>query len=239
VPGQPRTILYAAGDGRLYRCRLTPEEREPAIRRPPVYASGRADPSDPVTWEVTPPGSAEPVVGDPVWPAETRLRRWVFATLMVLERGHDGSVYAPPQLWWLEMSDDAMSIVAAGRLIEPTEGDAGPVRIEERLPYVAVDPQGDTRLVYLERRHRGAEWRLRSVLLEFDSRTGQPRAATGRRSPAPESGPALQLSPLLLSSDGATVYGVSLTGQLAALPVPGRGNPADASVSRGRDAMQP
>ena len=65
VPGQPRTILYAAGDGQLYRCRLTPEEGEPAIRRPPVYASGRAEPSDPVTWEVTPPGLAEPVLRSP------------------------------------------------------------------------------------------------------------------------------------------------------------------------------
>ena len=57
--------------------------------------------------------------------------------------------------------------------------------------------------------------------------------------PAPESGQALQLSPLLLSSDGATVYGVPHTGQLAALPLPGRRNPAEASVSPGRAAMQP
>jgi hypothetical protein len=239
VPGQARTILFAAGDGRLYRCRIAPDEGEPAIRRPPVYASGRAEPSDPVVWEIAPPGSDEPMLVDPFWPAEARLRRWVFVTLMVLERHQGRNIYGPRRLWWLEMSDDARSIVAAGPLIEPVVGEPPTVRVEQRFPNVAVDPDGEIRLVYLEGRNRCKDWHLRSVPLEFDTRSGHPHAVTGEYGPVREPSRSLQLAPILVSSDGATAYGISQTGQIAAVALPRRANLAGATASMPRATARP
>src|SRR5262249_54348868 len=138
VPDQPRMILFAAGDGRLYRCRLTEEEGEPAVRRPSIYASGRTEPSEPLAWEIAPPGDGEPMLVDPVWSSHPRLKKWVFVGLMALGTRDQQPEYGSTHLWWLEVSDDASAIVAAGPLTGPTGEETAPVHIAERFPNVAV-----------------------------------------------------------------------------------------------------
>jgi hypothetical protein len=231
VPGHARTILYPAGDGVLHRCRLAPGEETTGIPGSPVYATGRAEPSEPVVWDVPPPGTDKAFVDDPVWSDEPRLKKWAFVALTPQILCGGRPAYGPTRIWWLEMSDDARRIVAAGRLT-PTEGDG----IEERRPNVAVGRAGDIHMVYLERSSRQAPWRLRSALLEFDRRTGRPMAAAAEDGPV--SGPrgAIQAAPLLVSSDGATVYGLSQSGGLAAMPVAGRCDRAEPGRSRTRSA---
>ena len=126
-------------------------------------------------------------------------------------------VYGPSQLWWLELSDGAETIVAAGRLTRTTGDDSACGGIEERFPNVAIGQHGDLRLVYLERPYRAESCRLRSAVLDFDGRTGRPMVAAANTN-APESPEKLHAAPLLVSADGATVYGMSRSGGLAALP---------------------
>ena len=231
IPGQGRTILFAAGDGRLYRCRLATEDGEAIVPHGSSYASGRAEPSEPLAWQVSIPGFEEPILEDPVWPSEARLKRWVFVALMPMEKREGRRVWGAPQLWWLELSDEARAIVAAGRLTDRTASPAGPDRIDERFPDFAVSPDGEIRLVFLERRNRQKEWWLRSVPIEFDPRTGRPRAVIGASGPALESGEPLQSAPILVSADGAMVYGLSASGRLATVPVVGDRNPGDRGAS--------
>jgi hypothetical protein len=221
VPGQERTIVFAAGDGRLYRCRLAPQE-EPVGRRGTTYASGRAEPFDPLIWETPPPGPGEIFIEDPVWPDVPRLRKYAFVALRRPVRREGRLAYGPRRLWWLEMSEDAGTIVAAGRLTGTAESDSESAGVEERFPNVAVGPAGDIRLVYLERTDRDQVWRLRSSPLELDGRTGRPAIVNGGHGPASGPGAELQAAPLLVSADGATVYGLSRSGGLAALPAIGR-----------------
>lgn len=232
VPGQSRMILFAAGDGQLYRCRLTPEEEMTAIPRPHLYASGRTEPSDLVAWEDSPPGEGDPMMTDPVWPTDPRLKKWVFVALMTLDKSGRWLSYGPPQIWWLELSEEARSIVAAGRLTPPTEGEIEPHRIEQRFPNIAVGPDGTIHLVYLERRNRERTGRLRSAMIEFDARTGHPRAVPTAERSDPGTPEAIAPAPLLVSSDGATVYGYSLSGPLAALPAVVREEPTGPPPTR-------
>ena len=233
IPGQGRTIVFAAGDGRLYRCRRGSEDGEASVPHGSTYASGRAEPSEPLAWLVSIPGFEEPILEDPVWPSEARLKRWVFVALMPMEKREGRRVWGAPQLWWLELSDDAGAIVAAGRLTDRTASPAGPDRIDERFPDVAVGSDGDIRLVFLERRNREKGWRLRSSPIEFDSRTGRPRAVVDPSGPALDSGEVLQSAPLLVSADGATVHALSSSGRLAALPVVRPGNSGGRGASLG------
>jgi hypothetical protein len=238
VPDQSRMILFTAGDGRLYRCRLSEEEGEPVVRRPSIYASGRTEPSEPLAWEIAPPGYGEPMLEDPAWSSHPRLRKWVFVALMPLQRRDQRLEYGVTHLWWLEVSDDASAIVAAGPLTGPTGEETAPVGIEERFPNVTVGPDGNVRLVYLERRIGERTVRLRSATVDFDQQTGRPKALTGFQSPIPKSLESLKLAPLLLSADGATVHGLSLSGQLAAWPCRCREVQTASSTSRGPGSSQ-
>lgn len=232
VPGVPRMIVYAAADGQLFRYRLSSTDDAPVVRRPPVYASGRGEPSEPVVWDVTPPGLGRPVVIDPAWSSDPRLRRWVFAAMMTIDRDTERLQYGPNRLWWLELSDDASRILAAGRLIDPAPDDAAAAHLERRFPNIAVGPDGHCRLVFLERRERTRDWRLRSVPLEFDARTGRPRASGTRITPAPGMGRSLEPAPLLLSADGSKVFGISPSGLLGAWSVGTRDGVHETTAAR-------
>jgi hypothetical protein len=219
VPDHPRTIVFPAGDGLLYWCRLVGGDEEPVIRRGSPYATGRSEPSEPVAWEVRPPGSGAVFLDNPVWPQEPKLKRWILVGLRQQAPGRDHLVFELPQVWWLEMSDDGKSIVGAGRLTGAAGGASASGVVEERYPNVAVGTDGDIHLVYLERSAREKRWRLRSARLGFDPRTGRPTAKAGGTRAFPDPADDLQPAPLLVSTDGATVYALARSGRLATVPV--------------------
>jgi hypothetical protein len=224
VPGLARTILFPGADGGLHFCRLAGEGEEPEAGTPSSPpAAGKGNP-DPLVWAVPFPGDGEVFLEDPIWPDTPRMKKWVVVALSQQVRRGRRCIYAPPRLWWLEMSEGARLVVAAGRLAG-TSGSSGEADgdIEERSPSVAVGPSGETRLVYLSRSCRRGTWRLRSALVDFDGRTGRPRAVSGD-GPVPDWDAGLVASPLVLSTDGATVFGLSRSGALA-LPVGGRPGP--------------
>ncbi len=221
VPGQTRTIVFSAGDGLLYRCRLAPPDdataNETSARR--IYASGRTEPSDPIEWRTQTPGDREPILLDPLWPSEPSLRRWLLVSLVTLETQKGVRVYAPARLWWLELSDDARSIVAAGPLTTTDSDDPEAARFDQRFPEVVHAPDGSSRIVFEERRPRSRTYRMVSAPIEFDSRTGRPHVSANRvRSQSPPSRE-MEAAPFLISGDGATAFAFSRTGQLSAFPL--------------------
>ncbi len=224
VPGLARTILFPGADGRLHRCQLAGEGEEPEAGTPSTPATAGKGNPDQVVWAVPFPGDGEVYVQDPVWLDTPRMKRWVVVALSQQVRRGRRCVYSPPRLWWLEMSEGARVIVAAGRLVG-TSGPSGEADrdIEERSPTVAVGASGEIRLVYLSRSCRQKTWRLRSAVVDFGARTGRPTGVSGDGA-IPDRDAGLVASPLVLSSDGATVFGMSRSGGLA-LPVGGQAGP--------------
>jgi hypothetical protein len=235
VPGLARTILFPGADGRLHRCRLAGEGEDADVPGPSSPAAGGAGTSEPVVWGVPQPGEGDVFLEDPACSDAPRLRKWVFVALSQPMRRGRRSAYGRSQLWWLELSEGGRVIVAAGRL-GGTVGTAGEAArdIEERLPSVAVDTAGVIRLVYLARPYRRGAWRLRSAVVEFDGRTGRPVSVAGD-GPAPGPDAELVPAPLVVSSDGATVFGLSRSGGLAALPIVGGPAGVPANSTPGND----
>ncbi len=220
VPGQVGTIIFPAADGRLYHCRLSRGDDESPIPLRFQEATGRSETPEPIVWEIPPPGSGDVFLDNPVWSHEPRLVRWMIVGLRQQQIRRGRLLFGRTQLWWLEMSGDARSIVAAGRLIRSSESPTARDAVEERYPNVAVGASGNIRLVYLERStDEEKRWRLRSLPLEFDPQTGRPTAAGGPAEMIPGPPGHLQPYPLLISTDGSRVYGLSQSGDLAVLPV--------------------
>ena len=140
VSGLPRTILFPAADGQLHRCRLDGEdEHSPA---PSSWAARGAGHGDAVLWGIRPPGEGDVFLADPVWSDEPKLKKWVIVALSQKVRRGKRFVFGPPDLWWLEVSDGAGSIIAAGPLVRAEDGAGSD--LEKRFPSVAVDPRGRT-----------------------------------------------------------------------------------------------
>jgi hypothetical protein len=177
------------------------------------------------------------MLAEPTWATDPRLNRWVFATLMPIVNRDRRLTYGPSQVWWLEIDVETRSIVAAGRLTQSRSGESGPV--EERCPSVAIGSGGEIRLVYLERQIPGRTYRLRSVTLEFDPRTGRPKGLNDVQDPVP--GPLGELLPvpLVVSADGATVYGLRRSGGPVALPLVSRVGQSETGAGIVRGVLLP
>jgi len=128
-------------------------------------------------------------------------------------------VYEPPALWWLEMSERANAILAAGPLTRPRpEGSAIDGRTE-RFPNVAVGTEGKISLVYLTRKPAANLWQLRSTMLEIDRETGKPRISS-LRSTSHILDEGLAPAPLTVSADGQSVYASAGDGRIVTYPIP-------------------
>jgi hypothetical protein len=220
IPGQPRTILFPAGDGRLHRCRLPAAAVEGGSSLAAEGGLGRASPV-PVTWNVPLPGLGGVYLTDPVWSSDPRLRKWVIVALSQQERRGRHAAFQPSKLWWLEMSDQAESILSAGRLTNPAGAGADDDDLQEQYPNVAVGPEGKVHLVYLARRRGEKSARIRSADLSFDAETGRPHLASGRGG-CRTLGEGLGTAPLLVSADGTKVFGLDGSGRLSPFALEGK-----------------
>jgi hypothetical protein len=206
VPGCERTFVYPAADGRLYRCRLDGARESSGSGEPRPHVADRPEGPEPVLWGILQPGAGHVLLDEPYWPDDPRLSRWIFATLRPQVRRDGKTVFGPGQLWWLELGEHGRVIVAAGRLAG-TAGSrtAGPWGVEERHPTVVVAPDGAMRLAYLAGSARCGSWALRSGVIQLDPALKRPLSVTGDAA-APDAAGGLLDSPLLVSSDGSTVY---------------------------------
>ncbi len=131
------------------------------------------------------------------------------------------ATFQPFRLWWLEMSDQADSILAADRLTIPASVEAEDDDLQEQFPNVAVGPEGKVRLVYLARRKGGKSAQLCSAELQFDAETGQPRLASGQVG-SRKLAEGLGTAPLLVSADGTRVFGLDVSGRVSTFSLSGK-----------------
>jgi len=129
-------------------------------------------------------------------------------------------MYEPSKLWWLEMSEQADAILAAGPLTRPGPDGSQIEGMIERLPNVAIDRSGKISLVYLTRQPPAPSWQLRSVTLEIDPETGYPRinSQSGAHRVLDEG---VAPAPLMVSADGRIVYASAGDGRIVKYPIPG------------------
>jgi hypothetical protein len=162
-PGTSARVLFAAGDGRIYRFAFEgPEGRDPHPQ-PLSWAEG-----------VFPEGRI--ILGDPSWPAEPRLGGRALAVVSRVEDEGGASRFDGPRIWWLRLDPDGARIEAAGPLTGPATSDPESAQVLERHPMVGPAPGGGLVLAYLARRLDRGEWQVRVAPLEADARTGALRA---------------------------------------------------------------
>ncbi len=160
-PGTAARVLFAGGDGELYSYDFDSE------------AQGKATQPNRLTWQCDPPGEIM-LISDPVWPRDHRLKGRLVVSLQYRVSQLDTQM-TPTRLWWLMLSADGLSIVAAAPLIDPSKGDA--VRSEtseERCPSLSDVPGEGLVLAYLWQARGLEHWELRLAPVRFDDRTQAP-----------------------------------------------------------------
>ncbi len=222
LPNRPGAIVFPAADGRLYRADLELD----AAALDGGLASENSRPTGgrarvrPVSWTRTLAGDQPVLLYDPVVSSDPRLRKLVFAAICLPGAPKERRVFEPARLWWLELDDEGVEIVAAGPLQnlrgEPLEGP----ETTERYPNVAI--QGERiRLVYLARRPGQATGSLKEREIEIDPKTNRPRVKPETFAVS-SAGDSLSLGPLLVSADGGSVFAVDRLGRNARLRIHGR-----------------
>src|SRR5262249_49767610 len=159
------------------------------------------------------------VLADPTWPSDPKLREFVFVALSRQVPLGNRRVYEQARLWWLQMSEQADAIMAAGPLTEPSEDRIPADGAIQRSPAIAVGSRGAICRPHLRRKPPEKLWQLCSVSIEIDVGTGKPRI----KSPYPELhvlDTGLALAPLVVSADGRAVYASSANGRIIKYPIP-------------------
>jgi hypothetical protein len=221
VPGRPGDLLFPAGDGQLHRCRLTHDGNVNVNARTNADAQSHTSSSPsarpyPIAWRCALPGTGRVVIADPVWPADTALRSFVFVSLTLQTNLGGKPRFEPAQIWWLEMSELGDEILSAGRLTAPAPGSTAQGRpVVERLPSVSVSPSGRIKLAYLTRARSESSWRLSVAALSLEQATGKPVIA-GLAPPSEEVPSGLLPVQPTFSADGQSVFTAADDGRIKA-----------------------
>jgi hypothetical protein len=172
-PGRTPQVLFAAGNGSIYRYSFGPpvgDPRQDGWDEPPARR---------LTWRCPTPGVDQVLVADLHWPTTPDLGGRLIASLSYQVSLDGKRVFRGPELWWLQLSRDGLAIEAAGRLTV-AETEEGTIDREERFPTAMSIPGGGIALAYLTRTRNQGDWDLRVSPLEFDPQSGSPRAERGR-----------------------------------------------------------
>jgi len=222
IPDRPREFLFPAGDGQLHRCHLAGDRGDGAVRHPQDKRGrnlGSARALHPVTWRCQPPGAGKTFLADPEWSSDPRLRRFVIVALSHQQVEDGKRAYAPFEIWWLQMSEEADAILAAGRLTGRGLSSAADDSVIERFPSVSVGSERRLTLIYLTREPGTSSWRLCRSPLELDQKTGKPTLAPNPAG-AEVLGDGLAPSPVIPLTDGRSVYASAAIGQIFKYPRP-------------------
>jgi len=226
-PGTTARVLFAAGDGALYRF---------AFESGPDAGPGRGERDERprrIGWRVETPGRRPVYIADPHWPSDARFGRLLFVALREIEPGGGRPRMTRTRLWWLRLDDDGGAIEGAGRLIPPGAGpEAGDV--EERFPTVGIGPDGRPILGYL-RKVGDAPWELHAVPIAADPAGRRPPVVVGPGTKLADcclpSAPALSTDGRWISavtsdaSRGAVLVRVDLATRAATRAMPGPPTP--------------
>jgi hypothetical protein len=143
-------------------------------------------------------------ISDPAWPADPGWDRRILVSLSYQVAGAGRPGFQEPQVWWLQLGEDGLSIEGAGRLTVADAAEDRAATAHERLPNLATTPDRGLALAYLTSTDR-RYWNLRIVPVEIEEGTGIPRVRTSIVPRVAES--CLPTAPTF-SPDGRWVYGV-------------------------------
>ena len=174
APDRSDLILFAAGDGRLYRYDFP--------RGDDARGDGGARPER-LRWRGETRETDLGLLRDPCWPGDPALGARILVALVPREAGDARQSPPGQQLWWLELDPGVTSVVAAGRLIVPDGHGSAVARREERLPAVGRAGDGVPLLAYLARSPEDTTWELWVAPIVPAAAGGAPRvlASSGRR----------------------------------------------------------
>ncbi len=208
VPAHPGRILYAAGDGQLYRHDLPGWSSDPG--QPVTDGSASLSESTPrVVWQGSPPCVGPTYIADPVWPSHPLFRHLVFATIVGRHRESDRASTCVTELMWLLMSADGDVVKAAGLLDIPTKNAPGDRMILRQFPNVELGRDGTIRLAYLERVQGDRRLCLVVVPIAIDPATSFPHVLARSEPRVLDEDSAVV--PPLFSADGMSVFMVTRT----------------------------
>jgi hypothetical protein len=180
LPDHPGQILFAAGDGQLYRCGFGSEEEAAAATGSGSTASSGISGVRQVAWKCPRPGKGTVLVADPVWPIHPRMRNLLFATLSYSNRPGDRAMKIPFRPWWFLMNTDGTAIEAAGPLLPDCSRSQTDVDSATHFPNLAVAADGTIMMIYLYRPQGSRNMRLEGATVEIDSASGRPHILADR-----------------------------------------------------------
>jgi hypothetical protein len=189
MPGMAARVIFAAGDGFLYRFDFEDELARdlPADSREPIR----------LRWEVEDREESSLILSEPYWPDLPGLRDTLFVGCQVREEGTSQGEpgFRHAGIWWLRLDPEGAAIIAAGPVgFQPS---SDPLR----FPTVAATADGSPFLSVLVQTSGAAEARLAVAPLELDPVRGVPRVAAEARVVAG----GCRLSPPVVSEDGRAI----------------------------------
>jgi hypothetical protein len=175
APDRSDRILFAAGDGRLYRYDFPRGDHDGGD-------AGAARPR-PLRWKGARRGGDVAHLQDPCWPDDPALDGRILVALNLRCREEASGSLRGSQLWWVRPDRDATNIVSAGRAILHDGGDSPDSCTEERMPSVGKAADGTLLLAYLSHLSHDATWELWVAPIAPGTTAGPPRvlASSGRR----------------------------------------------------------
>lgn len=205
MPGTDARVLFAAGDGRLYRLDFE-SNRKP---REPV----------PLGWRRADARLRHARISDPSWPVNPRAGDCLLVTLNRLVPRGDRTRYSPSQVWWLRLDPSGSAVVNAGPVTnDETAG-------HRRFPTLISDGRGGLQLLTLARHEGESGWSLLIEAVRMDPDPRTPGAVPGSaRTLARDLCP----TPLAVARDGSAVTVIQRT-RTAGRPVRIVLRPADAA----------
>lgn len=170
-PEDPLSVLFAAGDGRLYRYTFNKEVNPSATPLEGVSPTA-------LTWKTATAGEEPVSISDPVWPLDPAFKNRLIASLTFIVKDANGASKMRSRLGWLQLNPQGTEIIRAGRLIgndsDVTTAGVGQLH-DETLPTVYSTADGSNlTLAYLTRVEGACGWVLHVAPLEIDSETGTP-----------------------------------------------------------------
>jgi hypothetical protein len=191
APDRSDRIVFAAGDGRLYRHDFAEGHAglgECEVAEPP-----------PVRWHGKRRRDGGPWLQDPCWPDDPALGRRMLVALRPPQEDREKPL-PRLRLWWVRLDSEVRNIIETSRAMIPD--DVAP-DVEERRPSVGKAHDGTLVVAYLARDPAHPRWDLWVAPIAVEPSGGGPRVlAPRRRRLANECAPAL----VAFSPDGHWIF---------------------------------
>ena len=165
-PGTRARVLFAAGDGQLYRFGF--ESDEPGLTTADKLESLDSKPQV-VNWKCPKPGSDNVHICEISWPDDPRMEGRLLASMRICVADSESTrSFSQAQLWWLKLNHSGTEIVDAGPLVNHDVSGSELIDLDERSPTVAGLPDGSLALAYNRELNTESGWATRLAPLRMD-----------------------------------------------------------------------